>query len=175
MGHPRSTGVAAPAEPAFLHDDGRRVRHPRSPGVGAPAGSAFLRDPRICPAAAGVALDAAKTRKLRKDLRLLAVFVRIFCDRRHGGRLRRPFELATHDVERICRRRPALCAECSRLLAHAFVKRSLCPLDPKPMCKHCPQHCYVPAYRERMREVMRESGRALILSGRLDYLFHYFF
>lgn len=53
--------------------------------------------------------------------------------------------------------------------------RSTYPMNPKPMCKHCPRHCYHPRYRQAMREIMRYSGRGMVLSGRFDYLFHLFF
>jgi hypothetical protein len=48
-------------------------------------------------------------------------------------------------------------------------------MDPKPACKHCPQHCYAPRYRDEIREVMRYSGRKLVMSGRVDYLVHLLF
>jgi hypothetical protein len=48
-------------------------------------------------------------------------------------------------------------------------------MDPKPACKHCPSHCYHPDYRKRIREVMRYSGRNMVLGGRLDYLYHLLF
>ncbi len=84
-------------------------------------------------------------------------------------------QLKTHDVTTLARGKLTLCADCTRLLAHALVKRSHCPLDPKPACKHCPQHCYHPKYRAAIREVMRYSGRRLVLSGRLDYFIHLLF
>jgi hypothetical protein len=48
-------------------------------------------------------------------------------------------------------------------------------MHPKPACKHCPAHCYHPTYRARIREVMKFSGRKMLLGGRLDYLFHLLF
>jgi len=63
-----------------------------------------------------------------------------------------------------------LCKDCQRLLMHAFTKRSTCPMNPKPACKHCPNHCYHPTYREQIRQVMKFSGRKLVMSGRLDLL-----
>ena len=65
-----------------------------------------------------------------------------------------------------------LCAACTKLLSHSFVKRRSCPLDPKPACKRCPTHCYAPFYRAQIREVMKVSGRKFVLRGRLDYLLH---
>lgn len=116
-----------------------------------------------------------RQRKLRKDLRLLATFVRVCCEGQHRDVPKEPFALRGYDATVLGRRPPVLCAGCRKLLAHAFVKRTACPLDPKPMCKHCPQHCYAPAYRARMRAVMRYSGRRLVLSGRLHYLLHLLF
>jgi hypothetical protein len=95
----------------------------------------------------------------RKDLKTLALFIRV----------------KTHDVTAIAGRELVLCESCRKLLAHAFVKRSHCPMHPKPACKHCPSHCYHPAYRAQIREVMRFSGRKMVLGGRLDYLFHLLF
>ncbi len=112
------------------------------------------------------ALDAA----LSRDLSTLALFISVYCTNKHPGVLKAPVELKTHDVAAITGSAPLLCPSCSKLLAHAFVKRSTCPLDPKPSCKHCPQHCYHPAYRRRIQEVMRYSGRRLVLTGRLDLL-----
>lgn len=68
-----------------------------------------------------------------------------------------------------------LCADCQDLLSYAIQRLQRCPLDPKPACKHCEIHCYKPAYREKIRDVMRYSGKRLVLHGRLDLLWHYLF
>ncbi len=116
-------------------------------------------------------VEPARQRKCEHDLRLLATFVRVFCHAQHRAAPREPFSLpaywpppGTRPVE--------LCAECRKLLAHAVVMRTRCPLDPKPACRKCPVHCYAPKYRAQMRQVMRYSGRALLLRGRLHYLLH---
>jgi hypothetical protein len=49
-----------------------------------------------------------------------------------------------------------------------------CPYDPKPKCKHCPTHCYKPAMRRRVREVMQFGGMHFVKRGRLDWLVKYF-
>jgi hypothetical protein len=36
--------------------------------------------------------------------------------------------------------------------------RVYCPLEPKPKCRRCPEHCYRPRFKEGMEEVMRYSG-----------------
>jgi len=109
------------------------------------------------------------------DLKTLALFIDLYCRYKHADLTRQPVDLRTHDVKAIAGKTIVLCPECAKLLAHAFVKRSHCPMDPKPMCKHCPNHCYHPNYRAQIREVMKFSGRKMLLAGRLDYLFHLLF
>jgi len=110
-------------------------------------------------------------RKLRRDLKVLAKFIALCCRHRHRDVEKPAVELKTHDVRAIYGRPLVLCEACRKLLAHAFVKRTHCPLEPKPACKKCPTHCYAAKYRQQIREVMKYSGRRLVLSGRLDYLF----
>jgi hypothetical protein len=112
---------------------------------------------------------------LTRDLKTLAVFIGIYCRGRHAAAARSPVELKTHDVAAIAGRPVELCPECRKLLTHAFVKRTHCPMHPKPQCKHCPVHCYHPTYRAQIREVMKYSGRRMVLTGRLDYLVHLLF
>lgn len=114
-------------------------------------------------------------KEMRRDLKTLALFISLYCRYRHADAPKTPAALKTHDVKAIAGRAIDLCPECSKLLAHAFVKRSTCPMDPKPMCKHCPNHCYHPSYRAKIQEVMRFSGKKMLLSGRIDYLFHLLF
>ncbi|HEY8665721.1 MAG TPA: nitrous oxide-stimulated promoter family protein [Tepidisphaeraceae bacterium] len=114
-------------------------------------------------------------KELRKDLRTLGLFIDLYCKYRHADAERLPVVLKTHDVKEITGRNVCLCPGCQKLLTHAFVKRSTCPMDPKPQCKHCPVHCYHPTYRAQIREVMKYSGKKMLLSGRLDYLFHLLF
>jgi hypothetical protein len=118
------------------------------------------------------AADVKRQRELQRDLRIVARFIDVYCRHQHSEAAKARVHLKTFDVHSISGRQLSLCAECRKLLAHAFVKRSTCPFDPKPMCKKCPDHCYATEYAQRMREVMKFSGRKLVLSGRLDYLLH---
>lgn len=95
--------------------------------------------------------------KREKDGYILRQFVHIYCRGKHK----------TPKGE--------LCADCQDLLSYALKRLERCPQDPKPACKHCETHCYKPAYREKIRQVMRYSGKRLILYGRLDLLYHYLF
>jgi hypothetical protein len=117
----------------------------------------------------------ATDKTLNRDLRLLADFINIYCGHKHADAVRAPVDIKTHDVTALVGKEICLCGECKKLLTHALVKRSTCPLDPKPACKHCPEHCYHPTYRDQIKEVMKYSGRKLVLSGRLDYLFKLLF
>lgn len=113
-------------------------------------------------------------RKLRRDLKTLAKFVEIYCRNQHEGARKTRLHLKTDGLETLSVGAVDLCPTCSKLLAHALMKRARCSLDPKPMCKRCPTPCYQPQYRASIRDVMKYSGRKLVLSGRLDYLRHLF-
>jgi hypothetical protein len=121
--------------------------------------------------------DSAESRDptLRRDLKTLATFIELYCGCNHQEAARQSVSLRTHDVSAIAGRDITLCPACTQLLTHAFVKRSHCPMNPKPACKHCPNHCYHPRYRAAISEVMRFSGRRMVMGGRLDYLFHLLF
>ena len=110
--------------------------------------------------------------KLRHDLKTLAVFTETYCHAQHKDRDKAPLRLKHYDVDAIVKQPPQLCASCRKLLAHAFVKRSNCPMQPKPACRDCPEHCYHPTYRTKIKKVMRFSGMRMLLRGRLDYLWH---
>jgi hypothetical protein len=98
-----------------------------------------------------------RKQKQVKDVKVLSAFIGCYCRGKHGTPKGR------------------LCPGCSELLAYAELKRQKCPLDPKPACKHCPIHCYSKERRALIREVMGYSGRRLMLRGRLDLIWHYFF
>lgn len=114
------------------------------------------------------------TKTQLKDLRVLTDFVRTYCNARHATTERHSCELPSQ-LARHYRADLKLCPECAGLLAHGISKRRTCPLEPKPACKECRIHCYGKEYRAKIREVMAFSGRRLLLRGRLDYLWHYFF
>jgi hypothetical protein len=56
--------------------------------------------------------------------------------------------LKTHDIDALAGRAVHLCPQCSRLATHALIKRTNCPMTPKPPCKNCPVHCYHATFRE---------------------------
>ena len=114
-------------------------------------------------------------RLLKRDLRMLVRFVSIYCRKRHGTAPKAPARIKSFDVSGLADQEIDLCPSCVELLTHALVKRAHCTMNPKPSCKHCPSHCYHPKYRKQIQEVMKFSGRHIVLTGRLDYLFHLLF
>ena len=113
--------------------------------------------------------------KVISDLKILAKFIQVYCEGNHAEKDREPADLKTHDIHELTGKDLCLCPDCQKLLAHALVKRTVCRMDPKPQCKHCPNHCYHPTYRKQIREVMKYSGRKLVMRGRVDYLLHLLF
>ncbi|MEP0775407.1 MAG: nitrous oxide-stimulated promoter family protein [Acidobacteriota bacterium] len=81
--------------------------------------------------------------RLERERKTVAAMVRIYCRAHHGG--------------------PALCQECQALLHYADYRLDRCPFAAdKPTCVACPIHCYRPAERQRMREVMRFAGPRML-------------
>lgn len=114
--------------------------------------------------------------KVLKDLFILVKFIEVYCHDLHADVSElQDFELKTHNLKELTRKQPRLCPGCRKLLAHALTMRTTCPMNPKPTCKHCPKHCYHPRYRQQIRDVMKYSGRKLVLRGRIDYLIHLLF
>ena len=113
--------------------------------------------------------------RLRRDIDTLAHFIEVYCRDHHPGQPVAQIDPHVCEKQGLPTPDAELCPECRRLLTHAVVKRSHCPMDPKPQCKHCPNHCYHPTYRQQVREVMKYSGRKLAMRGRLDYVLHLLF
>lgn len=113
---------------------------------------------------------ATLTKHQKKDIALIGTFVEIYCTGKHGDTARKLFTLPDGVGER------SFCHECSGFMEYAIARRMKCPLEAeKPSCKHCRIHCYAPEPRKKVREIMGYAGRKLLLRGRLDYIWHYFF
>lgn len=92
------------------------------------------------------------------DAEKLLKFVSMYCRSRHSARMAQPFHFHYPKIPVMIADGQPVCSKCSKLLKHAIVMRVLCPLDPKPKCRKCPQNCYRPEYRDAMEVVMRYSG-----------------
>jgi hypothetical protein len=86
-----------------------------------------------------------QVRRMDREEQTVSEMVTIFCQ-------------ATHTSGR------GLCRECKELLDYAICRLARCPFGAeKPTCAKCPVHCYKPAYRDRIREVMKFAGPQMLL------------
>jgi len=106
--------------------------------------------------------------KIRKDIRVLADLTEIYCKKKHAGEVHSPIVAKGKTADYAESLQVSLCPECTKLVLHGTVMRIKCPMDPKPECKYCPDHCYHPKYRAQVREIMRFAWRYLLSRGRLD-------
>lgn len=69
--------------------------------------------------------------------------------------------------------RSALCPQCQQLLTYAHQRLERCKFgERKPSCTRCPVHCYKPAMREQIRQVMRYSGPRMLLHDPIVAIVH---
>ena len=110
------------------------------------------------------------TSRQKKDIRLLGTFIEVYCAAKHRSAVRSAVDLPSGSGTLL------FCPECTTFFEYTIFKRLRCPLEAeKPSCKHCRIHCYDKPRREKVREIMSYAGRRLMMRGRLDYLWHYFF
>jgi predicted amidophosphoribosyltransferase len=82
--------------------------------------------------------------QIETERRTVEAMIGIFCRGRHGTK-------------------EGLCPDCGELRDYAARRLEQCPLRAnKPKCSACPVHCYKPAMRERIREVMRYAGPRML-------------
>lgn len=85
-----------------------------------------------------------KEEKIRQEQEVAQEMIRLFCRKKHGGK-------------------ECLCPSCAELAAYVRERTRKCPfMEEKTFCSQCRVHCYSPAMRERIREVMRFSGPRMI-------------
>ena len=94
---------------------------------------------------------AARTpRRLAREEKTIAAMIALYCRDHHAGA-----PAAACD--------DGLCAECADLLDYARLRLGKCRYGAaKPACVGCETHCYRPAMRERVREVMSYSGPRML-------------
>jgi hypothetical protein len=96
--------------------------------------------------------------RLKHEHNTLVCMTRIYCDHHHAGH---------EDAD--------LCDECSRLMDYARKRLEKCPYGAdKPTCANCPIHCYKPAERAMVRDVMIFSGPRMAWRHPLRAINHLF-
>ena len=92
--------------------------------------------------------------RIAREKRTIRAMVRVYC--RGHGHTGRP-----------------LCPECRELMDYALGRLDRCPFgEEKATCAKCPVHCYKPAMRARVREVMRYAGPRMLLHHPVLALLH---
>jgi hypothetical protein len=93
--------------------------------------------------------SAKQPRRLAREEKTITAMVAMYCRDHHAT-------AASDDGA-------GLCGECADLLVYARRRLEKCRYGSgKPTCAHCETHCYKPAMRERVREVMRYSGPRML-------------
>ena len=114
-------------------------------------------------------MQSEPTVQQTNDIKIIARFTEVWCAGQH------------HDNRQPVTVHPGLqpfklCPDGTAFLQYAVKKRLCCPLEAeKPTCRRCRIHCYAPQQRALVKQIMAWSGKRMILRGRLDYLWHYFF
>jgi len=92
--------------------------------------------------------------RIAREKRTIRAVLRIYC--RGHGHVGRP-----------------LCPECMELMNYALCRLERCPFgEDKTTCAKCPVHCYKPAMRARVKEVMRYAGPRMLLHSPMLALLH---
>ncbi len=84
--------------------------------------------------------------KREREQQVVALMIGLYCKKKHGSK------------------NGVLCEECQALKDYAWQRSERCPfMETKTFCSNCKVHCYKPAMREKIREVMRFSGPRMML------------
>jgi hypothetical protein len=94
-----------------------------------------------------------KTRRERESV-IVQTMIKMYCRENHNSK-------------------GTLCEKCEPLSKYAEKRLLSCMYgDIKPVCKHCPVHCYSPAKREQMRKVMQWAGPRMIFRKPVFAIMH---
>ena len=88
----------------------------------------------------------AVARKRVREKEMVAQMIALYCRKNHGGK-------------------KALCPQCAALAAYAAARSECCPfMAEKTFCANCKVHCYQPAMRAQIRQVMCYAGPRILFS-----------
>ena len=104
-----------------------------------------------------VEMEADKIKaKQEEELRIVHFMIALYCRHHHGGK--------------------ELCPECQQIADYAEKRTLHCPhMATKTYCSACKTHCYEPAMRKRIREIMRYSGPRMLRHRPLAALRHLYY
>ena len=90
---------------------------------------------------------------MKKEKEILNKMITIFCQGKHKS----------HQI----------CAECRELFSYACLKLDKCPFqEKKTACSKCEVHCYEPAMRKKIKEVMHYAGPRMIYKHPVSAIRH---
>jgi hypothetical protein len=96
----------------------------------------------------------SKTHRLERERRTIQVMIQLYCRGNHQSH-------------------GDLCPACQQLSVYAMQRLEKCPFQAaKPTCARCPIHCYKPAMRQQVRQVMRFAGPRMLLRHPLLAILH---
>ncbi|MDQ1147363.1 hypothetical protein QE429_004190 [Bacillus sp. SORGH_AS 510] len=85
----------------------------------------------------------------------------------NGPNIQKEKEIVKEMINLYCRKkhhRDVLCKDCEALKNYALLRLSFCRFgEDKSACSNCTVHCYKLRYREKMKAVMRYSGKWMLL------------
>lgn len=94
-------------------------------------------------------------KKREREKKVVEEMIRLYCHKKHGTK------------------KKELCEDCQKLRDYAFHRSDVCPfMKEKTFCSNCKVHCYAPAMKEKIREVMRFSGPRMILHRPIMAIHH---
>ena len=99
-------------------------------------------------------MKKATAAKREKEKELVSQMISLYCKKKHGGR-------------------HGLCRDCAELDDYARARSDRCPfMETKTFCSNCKVHCYQPAMRGKIRDVMRFSGPRMIFHHPVTAICH---
>ncbi len=108
--------------------------------------------------------DSPKTAKRRqREKKTISQMIALYCAKNHGSDERGERAFCGEPV----------CAACAQLDSYAVLRTEHCrKMDVKTSCEECGNHCYQPAMRDRIRQVMRFSGPRMLTRHPLAAIRH---
>lgn len=90
-----------------------------------------------------------------EEIKVVGLMIRLYCRAHHGS----------------CK--GTLCADCEDLLRYASERIDRCPKgERKRSCRVCEIHCYAPARRQKISEVMRYAGPRMLFAAPVAAIRH---